>query len=100
MKPREIALRIDTLVVDGLPPGDHALLPAALCGELERLLAERGVPAELAASHGAAYVPGAGVTLTAGAGVEHIAARLAESIYRGWQVPHRRAVRTPEGGQR
>jgi hypothetical protein len=98
--PRELTLRLGTLVVDGLPPGEHDRLPAALSDELARLLAERGVPPELVANHGAAYVPGAAVTVAAGARVERVAAQLAESIYRGWQAPRQRAGQGPRGGQR
>ena len=98
MMPWEIAITVDELVLDGFPPGDYGRIGEALSGELGRLVAERGVPAELLEGGGAARMPSPMVTLNPGESVERIGARVAQAIYRGWASPGHSAREPGSGG--
>jgi hypothetical protein len=80
--PRE-HLRIDALVVDGLPVADRAALGAAVERELARLIAEQGVPPALARGEGIASLAGRRFTASPGMDPAALGARIAGAVYGG-----------------
>ncbi|MFN8503377.1 hypothetical protein [Kouleothrix sp.] len=75
-----INLSIDSIILHGLDTDRHAVA-AAVERELGRLLAERGLPPELAANDGAISVALPEVRVPRGLRPDAIGARVAESIY-------------------
>lgn len=77
-------LHIERLVVRGPGlPGRHRLAPA-IQAELERLIAERGLPAGLAGGGSAVHLPGGTYRVKAGAGAEAIGAEIARRLHAAW----------------
>lgn len=81
-----VHLRIDRLIIDGLPlgPGDAARLQAAVEAELTRLIAEGGLPPALAAGGARARADApAPLRVDAGLTPEALGTRLAGVIHGG-----------------
>ncbi len=79
--PRAIELHIDELVLHGFSPADRLRIGAALEGELARLLAESGIPPELARVSGIERVDGGQLELSAGASARDLGAGIAHAVY-------------------
>ena len=85
MKPGDITISIDELLLDGIPAGDVHRMSSALSSELSRLIAERGLPARLLAEGASARVQVASIKPAEGQTEERIGAEVANAIYRGWE---------------
>ena len=84
MKPPNIDLHIDRLVLDGFGPMDRTQLGAAVEAELGRLLAERD-PASLGGGGYIPHVDGGSFQAVPGAGAEAIGRQIAQAVYGGIQ---------------
>lgn len=96
MSAENITLSIDQLVLEGIEPRDRAVFASALSRELERLIADRGLPPELERGAGIRppqvnAIPGE----TAGA----MGTRVARAIYQGFG-PAGRGNSLGRGGER
>ncbi|HEX9372632.1 MAG TPA: hypothetical protein VF897_16595 [Roseiflexaceae bacterium] len=76
-----IELSIEKLILHDMPLAQRHQVAAAIEQELARLLAERGVPPDLAARGGSIPIDAARVEISAGLRPEAIGAQVAESIY-------------------
>jgi hypothetical protein len=76
-----LELRIGRLVFEGVDPGDRGRIGGLVQSELERLFAERGVPAGLAVGGAVGTIRGAGIMIAPGATAEHIGAQVASALY-------------------
>jgi hypothetical protein len=79
----ELELHIERLVLHDLPGHQRHRIAAAITAELERLVAEQGLPPGMAAS-GSIELPSADITVTAGARPEAIGRQVAQSLYRSF----------------
>ncbi|HEU0015941.1 MAG TPA: hypothetical protein VFQ45_19850 [Longimicrobium sp.] len=80
MRP-DIELHVDELVLEGVAARDRHAVGQAMRAELARLIAERGLPASLAAADGMARLDGARFSAAAGQGPAQIGAAVARSIF-------------------
>lgn len=83
MSQREIELSIDELIMEGFEIRDHYRFGQALQNELQRLFAERGIPASLSTSARIANLDGGTVPTTQNAGSENLGIQVANTLYRG-----------------
>lgn len=83
MKPGNIELRIDELVLHGFESADHRHIGEAVERELARLFVEEGVPPSLVREAGIDRVDGGTFEAQPGSGAEAIGAHLARAVYRG-----------------
>jgi hypothetical protein len=81
MRPPNVALRIDELVLHGFAPGDRQRIAAAVQREMTRLVAAGGVPQAWTASPPA--LRGQPLAAPHGAGPHAIGAAIARSVYGG-----------------
>ncbi len=79
-----IEIQIDELVVTGLSGIDRARLGAALTAELERLIAETGLPPALLTREPHLTLDGGAVRLRPGMRAEQIGQEIARALYRSW----------------
>jgi hypothetical protein len=92
MKPQDITITIDELVLDGLDGDSGQRVAEALSQELKRSFVERGLPAGLRSQAGARMTtaaPAAGVPETA----EGVGTRVAQALYRSWTPPTKQGDR-------
>lgn len=100
MKPREITIRIDTLVIEGAPQVSARDLRASLSAELERLIAERGLSPELVSGGAALRAPDRVVGLAPDTSAKNLGERAAQAVYSSLRPgPPKGARRAPRGGQ-
>ncbi|MCU0509928.1 MAG: hypothetical protein MUC34_16380 [Anaerolineae bacterium] len=80
-----ISLRIDRLVLDGLPlaPGHAPLVQAAVEAELARLFAERGMGSSWREGGALPAARGAAIQVAPGGSPTQVGAQIAQSIYGG-----------------
>lgn len=78
-----IVLHIDRLVLRGIDPHDTAALSSAVQGELQRLLAEPGSAAALAANSNRARVTSANLPLPASGNDRVLGRAIAVGVNRG-----------------
>jgi len=80
-----IELRIDRLILEGLPlsAAQGALVQRAVEQELARLLAEGGLSESWHAGGAAPVVQGGAITLAPGASPAQMGAQIAQSVYSG-----------------
>jgi hypothetical protein len=83
MKPANIEVNIEELVLHGFSPGDRYRIAEALEGELARLLANQGLPSRLAKGGDADRLDGKEFNLRQGSRAESIGAQVARSVYGG-----------------
>lgn len=83
MRPRQIELQIDELILHGFEVRDPQRVGLALQNELQRLFAEQGVPSLLEQKVAAPRLDGGAFHLTAGSGADAIGAQIAHSVYHG-----------------
>jgi hypothetical protein len=84
MKPRDIELHIDEIVLDGLPQVDRARFGGALQSELTRLIAERGLPQSLQQGGVISQLNGGQFEVAPGSTEKAIAGQVARSVYGGF----------------
>lgn len=83
MRPRAIEVRIGELVLEGFSPGDALGIGAAVERELGRLLAERGVPAQVAGGLEREAVDGGSFVHAPRATPSATGAHVARAVYGG-----------------
>ncbi len=83
MKPREIDVRIDELVLHGFRASDRLRIGAALERELARLFTERGVPPSLTRSGQIVSLDAGQFEVPSSARAEGVGARAAHQVHRG-----------------
>jgi len=83
MKPKNIELNIEELVLHGFTPGDRHRIGEAVERELTRLLADRGVPQSLAQGGEVASVDGGAFEVAPGSRAEVVGAQVAKAVYGG-----------------
>jgi hypothetical protein len=83
MRPANIELHIEELVLHGFAPGDRYHIGEAVELELQRLFAERGAPQSL--THGAEMerLDGGSFGVAAGSRGDVIGAQVAQAVYGG-----------------
>jgi hypothetical protein len=83
MKPANIALHIEELVLHGFAPGDRYRIAAAVERELQRLFAEQGVPPFCTGDIDSARMDAGAFNIASGSTAEACGAQVAQALYRG-----------------
>ena len=83
MKPMNLELYIEELVLHGFAPSDRYLISATVERELGRLLAEQGVPPSLVKGGEVAYLDGRAFDVAPDSKGEAIGAQVAQAVYEG-----------------
>ena len=83
MKPVNLELHIDELVLRGFSPGDRYRIGDAMERELARLFAERGTPPSLAQGSEIEGLDGGTFEVKPGFGAEAIGVQVAQAVYGG-----------------
>jgi hypothetical protein len=83
MKPENVELHIEELVLRGFAPGDRYRIGDAMERELARLLAERGTPPSLARGSGIERLDGGAFEVAHGSKSEAVGVQVAQAIYGG-----------------
>ena len=83
MKPKNIELNIDELVLHGFAPGDRYRIVEAVEQELTRLLADKGVPQSLERGGEIGHVDGGAFEVAQGSRAQVVGAQVAKAVYRG-----------------
>ena len=83
MKPENIELHIEELVLHGFAPGDRYRIGEAVERELARLFAEQGVPPSLAPGGEVASLDGGAFEVEPGSTAEAIGVQVAQAVYGG-----------------
>jgi len=81
MRPTNLELNIEELVLHGFPPGDHHRIGEAVERELARLFAERGVSPSWDQSRNLAHLDGGTFEAKPALRAEAIGTRVARSVY-------------------
>ncbi|MCC6444418.1 MAG: hypothetical protein IT210_13315 [Armatimonadetes bacterium] len=79
-----VEIHIEELVLHGFRPGDRHRISESIARELERLLAERGVPPSLAQSADIPHLDAGTVAADAGSPPEAVGYRVAATLYGGF----------------
>ena len=80
---QDIAFHIDQLMLEGLPPSDRYQFGNAVQTELERLLAQKGMPPNLTSSAELEQLAAGTILITAAPRPATIGRQVAEAVYRG-----------------
>ena len=83
MKPVNIELHIEELVLHGFSPGDRYHIGAAMERKLTSLFAERSTPPSLTQEHEVARLDGGAFEVEPGSGAETIGTQLAQAVHGG-----------------
>jgi len=83
LKPANLELRIDELVLHGFEPGDRYRIGEAVERELTRLFAEQGTPPSLAQGREVTRLDGGAFEAAPGSRAEAIGAQMARMVYGG-----------------
>ena len=83
MKPGNIELHIEELILHGFDSGDRYRIGAAVEAELARLFAEQGVPPSLIHGGEVAHLDGGAFEVAPGSGAEAIGDQVAQALYGG-----------------
>ena len=83
MKPKNIELNIEELVLQGFSPGDRHLIGEAVEQELTRLLADRGVPQSLERGREIANMNGGAFEVAPDSRAQVVGAQVAKAVYEG-----------------
>lgn len=81
MDEADVELHVEELVLHGFARRDRQAIGDAVRGELARLIAERGLPAGLAAADGAASLRGGSFRAAPGQRPAEVGAAVARAIY-------------------
>jgi hypothetical protein len=84
MRPANIELHIEELVLHGFAPGDRYGIGEAVGPELQRLFAEQGASLQLAQGSEVAHLDGGAFEVPHGAKAEAVGAQIAQGIYEGF----------------
>jgi hypothetical protein len=83
VKPSDVELYIEELVLHGFAPGDRYRIAEAVEGELARLLVERGVPLPLAQKGELVQVDGGSFDVAPCSSAEAVGGQVARMLYGG-----------------
>ena len=83
MRPGNIELHIEELVLHGFDPGDGRRIGSALEAELTRLLTEQGLPPSLARGAEIEHLRGERFEVTPDTAPEEIGGHVARAVYGG-----------------
>ena len=83
MRPTNIELHIEELVLHGFAPGDRYHLGDAVEQELTRVLAERGLPPSLNVNIETAHVNGGEFHVAPESNAQTVGAQVAQAVYGG-----------------
>ena len=83
MKPKNIELNIEELVLHGFAPGDRHRIGEAVERELIRLLADRGVPQSLERGREIGHVDGGAFEVASNSKAQVVGAQVAKAVYGG-----------------
>ena len=83
MKPRNIELNIDELVLHGFSPGDRYRIGEAVEQELTWLLADRGVPQSLERGGEIENMDGGAFEVAQGSRPQVVGTQVAKTVYGG-----------------
>jgi hypothetical protein len=83
MRPANVELHIEELVLHGFAPGDRYRIGEAVERELQRLFAEQGAPPSLAQGGDRDYLDGGTFESPRAARAGEIGARVAQNLYGG-----------------
>ena len=83
MKPKNIELNIEELVLHGFSPGDRYRIGEAVEQELSRMLADRGVPQSLEYGLEIANMNGGAFEVAQGSRAQVVGAQVAKAVYGG-----------------
>ena len=83
MKPKNIELNIEKLVLHGFSPGDRYRIGEAVERELTRLLADQGVPQSLERGREIANMDSGAFEVAAGSRADVVGAQVAKAVYGG-----------------
>jgi len=83
MKPKNIELNIEELVLHGFSPGDRHHIGDAVERELTRLLADQGVPQSLERGREIAHVDGGAFEVAPDSRAGVVGAQVAKAVYGG-----------------
>jgi hypothetical protein len=81
MKPENVELHIEELVLRGFAPGDRYRIGEAVERELARLFDEQGVPPSLAQSVDVSRLDGGAFKAASGSNPEAIGAQVAQAVF-------------------
>jgi hypothetical protein len=76
-----VELHIEELALHGFAPGDHRAIAAGMQMELERLLAERGLPEALTSGADLPSIGGDSLDLAPGGRPQGVGAQIARSVF-------------------
>lgn len=77
----DVTVHVDTLVLDGVAPGDRARVADGVARELGRLLASGSLPGTGRRPRHIGRLSGAAIALPVAAAPEHVGARIAASVH-------------------
>ena len=83
MKPKNIELNIEELVLHGFSPGDRYRIGEAVEQELTRLLADRGVPKSMEHGGEVASMDGGAFEVAPGSRPDVVGSQVARAVYGG-----------------
>jgi len=83
MRPRNIELRIEELVLRGFAPGDRYRIGNAMERELAHMFAEQGTPPSLAQGSEIERLDGGTFEVKPGSRAEAIGVQVAQAVYGG-----------------
>ncbi|NOR41700.1 MAG: hypothetical protein GQ572_00065 [Gammaproteobacteria bacterium] len=83
MKPKNIELNIEELVLHGFSPGDRHGIGEAVEQELTRLMADRGVPQSLEHGGKIGQVDGGAFEVAQDSRAQVVGAKVAKAVYWG-----------------
>jgi hypothetical protein len=83
MKPKNVELHIEELVLHGFSPGDRYRVGEAVEQELTRLLADRGVPQSLEGGGEIGHVDGGAIEVAPDSRAQVVGAQVAKAVYGG-----------------
>ncbi len=83
MKPENVELQVEELVLRGFAPGDRYRIGEAVERELAQLFEEQGMPPSLAQGSEVASLDGEAFEVASGSKPEAIGAQVAQAVFRG-----------------
>jgi len=86
MKPRNVELHIEELVLHGFAPGDRHRIADAVERELARLFTEEGVPGALESGFESPRVDAGSFQMAPDSRAEAVGAEVARAIYGGFTL--------------
>jgi hypothetical protein len=87
MRPANVNVHIEELVLHGFAPGDRHRVATALQAELTRLLAETGAPPAWSRNAEIPRLDAGAIDAAPSSRPETVGAHAARAIHRGWNTP-------------